>query len=728
MSDEDSDVLGWITQERKKRKNPTGDATDEDVQEMLSKKPKPDESESEWEEDEGDISEDFEFKNTPYHDDSLKKIVLGTRKQNKEFEKRFENFGPSEWFNFSQHILQSKFNRKCSNEELLTSMTAMHSLFCFPYKDLRSVADRIGAIYNDVRSMDKEHKKMQRQYTCMRLEIEKRMLNDKNHTVGQIVEKRLNNIGHGIHFTFQNIIHLQHLRHASDKCMQGILGKMSPLTFFKQVDRTKLKPKQLLLEKYYRDAFAKHFRKYGDGLYQPHYNTKGQYTYSFEHVMSIEEFVYSSLHPLHQNQFWFQCLTNSRGNAAFCIEMISKLETEWVPTLVKHNKVMSYDNGLFATKLVESNGNEYTAVFFYFDRVNGKMCVDDLLDDYVAFRHIDIDFDEEGMDAEMGEGKERHYLKIKLEPMKAIYTEQRFSVEEGDWVSCFLGRMLHDVGEFDSWGVFLFLIGVGGTGKSTLLRWLGSLFDPVDVGILSNALQRTFALDGLHTKRVFFGLDVDNNFSMDQATMQSVACGEETSIVRKFKKPLTVVWKVHGGFAGNRMPDWQDQGGNLARRFIFVEFSRLVGKMDPTMFTRCLSGRDRFTKIITCSYFDKVKRFGGRHVKEVMPPKFKATETKMIASTNSLYSFVLENCNIDKNTNDQSMLEPFKNFRDAYKVYCRSNSYGLKPLKNDVLTGVFAKFQVKIINPAQKDKFNQSKKYLLGLSLKPGTPLKIEDS
>lgn len=56
------------------------------------------------------------------------------------------------------------------------------------------------------------------------------------------------------------------------------------------------------------------------------------------------------------------------------------------------------------------------------------------------------------------------------------------------------GRMFYDVNERDTWQVIPFLKGVAGTGKSFIINILLSIFDPKDVGILSNNVEEQFGL------------------------------------------------------------------------------------------------------------------------------------------------------------------------------------------------------------------------------------------
>lgn len=59
-----------------------------------------------------------------------------------------------------------------------------------------------------------------------------------------------------------------------------------------------------------------------------------------------------------------------------------------------------------------------------------------------------------------------------------------------------LGRTLFDIGEYDDWQVQIGLFGIGGSGKSCILKGQVALFDGDDVGTLSNQVRNNFPLIG----------------------------------------------------------------------------------------------------------------------------------------------------------------------------------------------------------------------------------------
>ena len=86
------------------------------------------------------------------------------------------------------------------------------------------------------------------------------------------------------------------------------------------------------------------------------------------------------------------------------------------------------------------------------------------------------------------------YDDLKTPSLDQIFTFQRWDEEMITWMFVFIGRMFYDVNERDTWQVIPFLKGVAGTGKSFIINILLSIFDPKDVGILSNNVEEQFGL------------------------------------------------------------------------------------------------------------------------------------------------------------------------------------------------------------------------------------------
>ena len=62
-----------------------------------------------------------------------------------------------------------------------------------------------------------------------------------------------------------------------------------------------------------------------------------------------------------------------------------------------------------------------------------------------------------------------------------------------------------------------FLKGAASSGKSTILtRVCRGLYEPADVGTLSNNIERKFGLSALHDKLLFIGPEIKSDIALEQ--------------------------------------------------------------------------------------------------------------------------------------------------------------------------------------------------------------------
>lgn len=644
--------------------------------------------------------------------DDLFELVHGNKDDIQQLNLQMATYDSAAWAELADQILRVTVDSSMSDQQVMITFHLMNRLFCHSYKDEYSVVDRVKAIYSNTQNMKDQFNRLQKTFGSIHFELLRRNLIDNTSLAGRELEKMLTMVAFGMKMSFQQAVHNKMLLNMGDAATRTILDELSPLAFFTELDTQKLKPAQKLMHFYYKQAFENSYRKLGEQIHRPKHNKFGDFVYAFEYVYDISEFVFQSVFPIEQNHFWFDCLTSSPATPKQCINMLTNLKCEWLPDLERNPDIHSYENGLYVLSLDK---------FYYFKEKPGKHNVRELVStgmNMVAIKYNDMEFDEEGMEREMTSMGGRNFMLIKMDPIYQILNVQDFSAIECMWIFGLLGRMMHPLGKMDNWSVFLYFLGLAGTGKSSLLRLLASLFNPTDVGFLNNELQRTFSIEGIADKLVYFALDIDEHFGLDQATFQSMVCGEEVSVLRKYKTPVTTVWKSHGGFAGNKLPPWTDNGGSLSRRLVIVEFMRIVKKVDPALFQNCLKLKDRFLKVINAAYHYLTEKHAGSSIKDVMPPKFRESEKKALLELNILSSFIKDNCELEPEPTKPSYFASFKEFTTAFKDYCKRNNHPNKTFNYSFYSGVFCKINCVVVEPKQNDPFQQTANYIKGLKLK----------
>lgn len=209
-----------------------------------------------------------------------------------------------------------------------------------------------------------------------------------------------------------------------------------------------------------------------------------------------------------------------------------------------------------------------------------------------------------------------------------------------------VGRLHYNVGEFDNWQVIAFLKGLANTGKSTVIKIIQSFYDPQDVQVLSNNVERRFGLEPIMSKFLYVAPEVKDNFGLDQAEFQSMVSGDPMSISRKFKLAITRTWAVPGILAGNTPPKWADKSGSIARRVVTFPFDCPVRITDSTLEEESKKETPYIQRKANLAYHSLVKYLQTQENKSIwslMPQKLQRAKQDLHMSCSQLGHFVKEN-------------------------------------------------------------------------------------
>ena len=114
------------------------------------------------------------------------------------------------------------------------------------------------------------------------------------------------------------------------------------------------------------------------------------------------------------------------------------------------------------------------------------------------------------------------------------------------WMYAMVGRLIYEVGEKDGWQVVPFLKGAASSGKSTILtRVCRGLYEPADVGTLSNNIERKFGLSALADKLIFIGPEIKSDIALEQAEFQSIVSGESVQVTFSHGEPFLSGWGLY---------------------------------------------------------------------------------------------------------------------------------------------------------------------------------------
>lgn len=249
-----------------------------------------------------------------------------------------------------------------------------------------------------------------------------------------------------------------------------------------------------------------------------------------------------------------------------------------------------------------------------------------------------------------------------------------FPVEAQKWVYIFLGRLLHELGKYDTWQIIPFFKGRGGTGKSTVAHVAKSFFSATDVGVLSNNSEKKFGLQSLIGKFIFLCFELKKNVSLDQAEFQSMVSGEEVCVAIKNQAAQTIRWSLPGLLCGNEAPGWIDTQGSIARRLAIFSFNFKIADKDsnPELLKHILT-EELAALLIKCNaaYRDMADRHRGEDVWGLLPEYFRKERLSLQRDTDPLYCTIWDERSYELAMRDgidtQICFMPFEDFEQDYK-------------------------------------------------------------
>eukprot|EP00959_Pyramimonas_sp_CCMP1952_P228715 4782045-Pyramimonas_sp.AAC.1 len=337
-----------------------------------------------------------------------------------------------------------------------------------------------------------------------------------------------------------------------------------------------LKPFQKLIMKVMDELERLRYRRVGDMCYQQ-IRVHGYGTHAWAPRCTILEVINSLCHMISDYGNWL-LLTTQREMDKQINEHLMRTQDPRFPVLQKNRHVFSFRNGVYFSISREALGvyseedGVYTNLFVAYASPEFR----NLDSTIVACKFFDMDFEVTArtrVDPDI----------IRTPNLDGIYVYQKLSEEVIVINKMLLGRMLYDVGELDHWQVIHFLLGAGGTGKSTINNIVRTFYANEDVGILSNNHQKTFGLADIYEKFAFIAPEIKRDWNIDQAEFQEIVSGGKVSVNIKHKASVHVEWKVPGMLGGNENPGFVDNASSIQRRVVVTRFEHKVQNGDPTL-------------------------------------------------------------------------------------------------------------------------------------------------
>ena len=264
-----------------------------------------------------------------------------------------------------------------------------------------------------------------------------------------------------------------------------------------------------------------------------------------------------------------------------------------------------------------------------------------------------------------------HYMRIETPAFHRIFRCQRLNVHVCEWFYALIGRMIFDVKEKDKWEIVVLLVGLAGTGKSTIMNVLRQMFDPSVIGIFDEKVEDKYPLLGVYQSQVVLGFDIGRRFNLPQTLLQQMCAGESMQVLRKHLAPKLIAhWKPQFFFACNVPPNWHSSGGAMVRRAVQLPFSYPIDKVDPYLDEKIAMEMPAIIAKCQCAYHSMIKQYGKQHIWDVLPKALKVEQEKMALLTNNIEAFVKSDwCELSVDG-----AAGWREFKQAYQAYCKEEN------------------------------------------------------
>jgi len=254
----------------------------------------------------------------------------------------------------------------------------------------------------------------------------------------------------------------------------------------------------------------------------------------------------------------------------------------------------------------------------------------------------------------------------------ALVSWQLPDADEREVFSALLGRLFYRVEQLDSWQVILGIQGAAGTGKSTVLSVVQSMFPEGSVTTVCDASSTDFVLENKQAKRCIMIPDAGERLpqKLTIGLLKTMACGEITAVNAKGRTEVCVRWSTPVVLAFNRTLAYPDDGGAWTRRLACVPWTRAVPDKD-TGLLRHLQHHEAcalFPKLLR-AYARVRARIGDASFWSHAPPCMLARQAQTRAESNELLRFIDDSERLVRSDSDVTPLVEFKRaLRDHRKA------------------------------------------------------------
>jgi len=470
-----------------------------------------------------------------------------------------------------------------------------------------------------------------------------------------------------------------------DKYNYSLNEDSSGLYKFVPINYEKNTSYQNLLLFILQDLSENDFAKYNDSLYRKIYSTEGYETFAWEPYMKIKNYIMNKCKKNMKFDQW-KNMTDKAGNLKQAVEYLLECPDEELLQLEKDRHIFSFKNGVFITKINKGDDkNPHWGTLF----VPYNQKSEYLNSKTVASRYFDLDFND------FPNINEDNWFDIldKCPNFKKILDYQEFPKEVQFWLCIFIGKMGYDIGEMENWQAIMYLLGMGGAGKSTILtKIIQKFYEEDDVGIIPNNVEKQYGLKPHINKKVVLAPEMQSDCKLEQTDWQLIVEGGKNSFAQKYKDAESEYWRVPMAMAGNQLIGYKNPSEQVSRRTVVWNFWKKVTDVDTHLDKKLDDEIPNIMKLCISGYLWAVNKYGDKGIWKILPEYFHEKKDEMEQTTNTLQHFLKSG----KVHLDKSKYIPEKIFKQAFNDHCRENNLRKESWSTDFYANTFSNNNISV--------------------------------
>lgn len=316
-------------------------------------------------------------------------------------------------------------------------------------------------------------------------------------------------------------------------------------------------------------------------------------------------------------------------------------------------------------------------------------------------------------------------------------------------ICAMLGRWFFELGRWDNLHIVPWFLGVGGTGKTTVVDILERCYPLGRVGKIGDNIESTFGLAPVIEMKYFsiIANEIGRDFGMRKEDFLRLVSGESITAPSKGRDPIVVErWKIPIAYTGNEMPArWVDSQGQISRRILVFKFwnkaldnltrlvsiaevdereypddddeygvlasrtsdislkfqerviKREVGNIIFMMNRHYLAFAEAY-KGITDIYGRLPVREGETQGRLIIPPKFHVFRDELRAMQNNAIAFLTVSNRFDKeDLGNKNLYMSFQTFVEWFKSFCTDTNRIVRSIDISSFEFAFSQFGIEYV-------------------------------